>query len=392
MYDLPYRFNSDILRDCHNLAMHTDMCQYIVNSGFGPVVSETDGVLPKTGWYATTQFVLEMIFHTRIKQYKCLTTNSSMATAIYVPFYAGLDIGRHLIGYNISVRDSLSNELIQWLISTPEWKRKSGRDHFIVLGRGVWDLERKKDDETQWGNKFLLLPETQNMTVLCKEVNPWKHYEFGVPFPTCFHPSRESEIISWQDKVRSSERPWLFTFVGARRTDQAANNIRDQVVDLCVGSKLCKLQSCGSKVINCRSPGSLMRSFLSSKFCLQPRGDSYTRKSTFDSILSGCIPVFFNLWSAHDQYKWYLPRNYTKYSVYIPEDEVRRGGIDINDILLRYSEEQVREMREELVKMIPQLVYKDYSSSNVESFKDAFDVAIDRVIERIREVGNDESS
>ncbi|KAJ3680787.1 hypothetical protein LUZ60_015276 [Juncus effusus] len=389
VHNLPNRFNSDMLHKCHGLAMHTDMCKYIVNSGFGPVVSETEGVLSETSWYATDQFMIEVIFHKRIKQYKCLTTNSSMAKAIYVPFYAGLDIGRHLIGYNVSVRDSLSNELIRWLKSTPEWQKKNGRDHFTVAGRVAWDLKRAKDDDAYWGGKFLLLPETRNMTVLSIEINPWENHEFGIPFPTYFHPSKKSEIISWQEKVRSSRRPWLFTFVGARRTNQAATNIRDRVVDMCEESKLCKLQSCGSKVKNCNSPGSVMRSFLSSKFCLQPPGDAYTRKSTFDSMIAGCIPVFFHLWSAHDQYKWYLPRNYTTYSVYIPEKEVRKGNVIIEDILLKYTKKEVRDLREELVKLIPQLVYKDYKSSKVEKFRDAFDVVLDHVIEG--EIEKDES-
>ncbi|KAJ3680786.1 hypothetical protein LUZ60_015275 [Juncus effusus] len=352
IHDLPYRFNSDILQDCHNLSMHTDMCKYAVNFGFGPVVSETEGVLSNAGWYVTNQFMLEIIYHMRMKQYKCLTTNSSIAAAIYVPFYAGLDVGRYLVGYNISIRDSLSNELIQWLRITPEWKKKNGRDHFIVSGRVAWDLKRAKDEDAHWGGKFLNLPETRNMTVLSIEVNPWERHEFGVPYPTYFHPSKKREIVSWQEKVKSSNRPWLFTFVGARRTNQAATNIRDRVIDQC---------------------------------------DSFTRKSAFDSMLAGCIPVFFNLWSAHDQYKWYLPRNYTKYSVYIPENEVRNGNVNIEEILLRYSEKQVRDMREELVKMIPQLVYKDYSISKRENFRDAFDVAIDHVIERMKGIEKDGS-
>ncbi|XWS09224.1 hypothetical protein CRYUN_Cryun40dG0067200 [Craigia yunnanensis] len=37
-----------------------------------------------------------------------------------------------------------------------------------------------------------------------------------------------------------------------------------------------------------------MRVFQSSIFCLQPLGDSYTRRSIFDSILAGCIPVLFH--------------------------------------------------------------------------------------------------
>uniref|UniRef100_A0A0E0ED15 Uncharacterized protein n=1 Tax=Oryza meridionalis TaxID=40149 RepID=A0A0E0ED15_9ORYZ len=39
--------------------------------------------------------------------------------------------------------------------------------------------------------------------------------------------------------------------------------------------------------------------------------DSYTRKSTFDSMLAGCISVFLHPASAYNQYTWHLPRDRT---------------------------------------------------------------------------------
>ncbi|GJV01954.1 hypothetical protein Tco_1335523 [Tanacetum coccineum] len=55
----------------------------------------------------------------RMKQYECLTNDSSLAAAIFVPFYAGFDAAKYLWGYNISVRDAASNDLVEWTASTP---------------------------------------------------------------------------------------------------------------------------------------------------------------------------------------------------------------------------------------------------------------------------------
>lgn len=44
----------------------------------------------------------------------------------------------------------------------------------------------------------------------------------------------------------------------------------------------------------------------SSIFCLQPPGDMPTRKSLFDAILSGCIPVLFHPLTARYMYEWHL--------------------------------------------------------------------------------------
>ena len=40
-------------------------------------------------------------------------------------------------------------------------------------------------------------------------------------------------------------------------------------------------------------------------FCLQPPGDMPTRKSVFDVILSGCIPVLFHPLTARYMYEWH---------------------------------------------------------------------------------------
>lgn len=36
MYDLPKRFNQDLLKNCHSLQRWTDMCPYMSNMGLGP--------------------------------------------------------------------------------------------------------------------------------------------------------------------------------------------------------------------------------------------------------------------------------------------------------------------------------------------------------------------
>ena len=102
-----------------------------------------------------------------------------------------------------------------------------------------------------------------------------------------------------------------------------------------------------------------MQMFQSSLFCLQPQGDSYTRRSAFDSMLAGCIPVFFHPGSAYTQYTWHLPRNYSKYSVFIPEDDIRKRNISIEERLKQIPSDVVKDMREEVINLIPRLIYAD---------------------------------
>ncbi|XP_021907411.1 probable xyloglucan galactosyltransferase GT12 [Carica papaya] len=384
IHDLPSRFNDDVIKDCRKLIKWFDVCPFMANSGLGPAVENSRGVLSEKGWFMTNQFFLESIFRDRMKGYECLTNNSAMASAIYVPYFAGFDIGRHLWGYNVSIRDSLGKTLAKWLRERPEWKSMGGRDHFFVAGRIAWDFRRVNDEQDEWGSKLMFLPEFSNMTMLTIESTPWNN-EIAIPYPTYFHPSSDDQVRQWQNRVRTRTRTrrFLFSFVGAPRPNMTGS-IRGKIIKQCLSStRRCKLLNCHEN--NCDDPVKIMEVFQDSVFCLQPPGDSLTRRSIFDSILAGCIPVFFHPDSAYTQYLWYFPRNNTKYSIFIPEEDINKKGVSIKKVLAQVRKKKVKRMREEVVNMIPSIIYADPSSPLL-NLEDAFDVAVSRVLERVGRV------
>ncbi|CAI0432728.1 unnamed protein product [Linum tenue] len=386
VHDLPSRFNDDVIENCsYSLVKWFDMCQSLTNLGLGTQVRDPGKVLVENSWYATNQFTLAVIFRHRMKGYECLTNDSSLASAIFVPFYAGFDIGRHLWGYNTTARDALGVELVSWLKNQPEWTKRGlwGRDHFLISGRIAWDLRRSDDDDSHWGGKLMQLPESMNMTMLSIETTSWSN-EFAIPYPTYFHPSAAKQVQQWQKRMKRHKRPYLFSFVGAPRANMT-ESIRGELINQCLGSrKKCKLLNCHSGS-QCDSPVEVMRVFQNSVFCLQPAGDSYTRRSTFDSILAGCIPVFFHPFSAYGQYIWHLPRNYSSYSVYIPEEMVREARVSIRKRLLQVPTAEIASMRQEVIKLIPKVIYRD-PRSKLKDFEDAFDIAVKGMLERVGKV------
>ncbi|KAI4379342.1 hypothetical protein MLD38_005656 [Melastoma candidum] len=380
MYRLPSKFNDDLLRNCRSLAKWFDMCPFAVNSGLGPGME-------KKGWFATNQFMLEVIFRGRMEHYECLTNDSSMASAVFVPFYAGLDIGRHLWGFNASVRDSLENDLVEWLKRAPEWRKTRGVDHFLIGGRIGWDFRRGADDEAEWGGKLMTVAECRNMTMLTIESTFFDN-DVAIPYPTYFHPTTRAEVTRWQNQMRKQKRRRLFSFVGGPRND----SIRIKLMDKCLDSgNRCLFFNCHDKASNCDDPSRVLKVHKNSIFCLQPPGDSDTRRSTFDSMLAGCIPVFFRRNSAYSQYFWHLPRNYSKYSIFIPEDEVLQNKVSVTETLLRIPSETVKEMREEVIKLIPGVIYADPRHDVEHGLEDAFDLAIKGVLNRIAIRQNDTS-
>jgi xyloglucan galactosyltransferase MUR3 len=109
----------------------------MAHGGFGPqLVGSSDGdAVQETGWYDTDVHALDLIFHHRIRRYECLTDDPSLTSAVFVPFYAGLDVAPHLWDYDVSKRDALALELAEVLTAWPEWRSMGGSDHFFVAGR-----------------------------------------------------------------------------------------------------------------------------------------------------------------------------------------------------------------------------------------------------------------
>ncbi|KAK8700619.1 hypothetical protein V6N13_019009 [Hibiscus sabdariffa] len=384
IHDIPRKFNQDLLDNCKSLSVFTDMCDSALNLGLGSALPSKENLYSKTGWFSTNQFLLEVIFHNRMKQYRCLTNESSLAAAIYVPYYAGLDVGRYLwdrLGFR---RDHDAVELVKWLAGRPEWTKMWGRNHFLVAGRINWDFRRDPKNVSDWGNGLLNFPESKNMTMLVIESSPWNNNNFAIPYPTNFHPSKDDNVFQWQNRMRRLKRRLLFSFAGARRPNRD-ESIHNEIIDQCLASrKKCRFLECDDQSQRCSKPENLML-FQSSIFCLQPPGDSYTRRSIFDSILAGCIPVFFHPGSTYVQYIWHFPKDYTQYSVLIPTNAVKSGNVKIEKLLQRIPREKTTAMRDEVVKLIPNVIYAD-PASKLETIEDAFDLTVKGVLDRVETI------
>ncbi|CAN6842950.1 unnamed protein product [Brassica oleracea] len=208
-----------------------------------------------------------------MKRYKCLTRNSSLASAIFVPYYAGLDFRRNIRRRNVAERDAAGNELFKWLKKQPQWKGTHACFYYYLF-------------------------------LNCNYCFRWS--------PISSPPLQSTKLrLILLPLIRCA----IFSFAGAQRPSRSRNGlVRTQVILQCKSSfKNCRFLDCDVKANSCDDPISLMKLFESSVFCLQPPGDSLTRRSIFDSILAGCIPVFFNLGSAYKQYIWHIPSNYSEY-------------------------------------------------------------------------------
>lgn len=381
MYDLPAKFNSQLLDNCSGkLVSWLDFCRHIENQGFGTSIRN------RTGWYATDLYMLELVFHRRMKKYQCLVSDPGRADSFYIPYYIGLDALRYLYGKERDKASDHGVELVSWLDKNARWswRKRGGMDHFMVTGRTAWDLSKSTTAKgTTWGTSLLELPAMENVTTLLVESRTWVDREQAVPYLTSFHPSSQRELKEWTGTVASARRDFLFAFVGAERRGLG---IRRAVIEQCSNSPKCVMVNCA--MLKCsHRPEAVMTELLKANFCLQPSGDSPTRRSTFDALIAGCIPVFFRRDSAYEQYTWHLPSDPETYSVFIAEERMvsSRKALKIEDVLSSYSQEKIRKMREKIVEIMPSLLYMNFAEKDGgEIFpKDAFDLSIEGMLRKV---------
>ncbi|CAI7791724.1 unnamed protein product [Closterium sp. NIES-53] len=402
------------------------------NSNGGSRVAESEGW--RNQWYATDNSMLALIFHSRLLNHPCRTSNPGSADFLFIPAYLGWSIWSLVEHGLFEKRDDPVIELERYLLEeNADFKRLVNRgDHVLVLGRPIWDFKRDLDKPEGWGTDLWWRRTFKNVTLLTVEA-PLEWYErevFSVPYPTCFHPVGSAELQGWVRHVREQPRPYLYSFVGGKRAHATwEGSLRGILLNDCENDpKRCIFLECtgadaeaataaaaeigrqaqkrkeegdsreGKAEENeiepdfplrgCMDPRRVAGVMLQSEFCLQPIGDSLTRRSFFDSIIAGCIPVVFAPGTFDYQYPWFFAigdearRNV---SVMVASDDVIGGKVRIGEVLGGISEARKREMREELYKHIPRLLLRDHTREGEVGEEGKFVDLVDRTIEGLIE-------
>ncbi|KAG0630056.1 hypothetical protein M758_1G151300 [Ceratodon purpureus] len=394
IYQLPTEFNDRIALDCQNYTFRDwSMCDDVRNDGLGNLMnldaaSDPAAPLlqPSSAWYKTDQFSLEVIFHRRLLTHTCRTEDPAQASMFYLPFYHTLDVSRNLFNPDLTVRDHLTNRFVSWLRQQEPWQLHHGHRHVLTLGRIIWDFYRHPEYEP-WGSSLLRQPELGNVTTLLIERCTYGmsvcDNAVAIPYPTNFHPASDAALRSWQTAVRNVKRTRFITFAGSARSGALHNmtgTVRGELFTQCAESPKCKHLLCTQELC-ADNVQTLYKLYSESVFCLQPAGDSPTRKGIFDTLLSGCIPVVFARNQTVEQYLWHLPGNGSNYSVQLDGEAVAFDHYDVMGHLERIPKEEVERLQESIVQLIPRLLIRNHKLEAEYTSKDAIDVAIESLFE-----------
>lgn len=265
---------------------------------------------------------------------------------------------------------------------------------------------------------MLLQPDFQNMVKLTVERDGstpiYSNNEIAIPYPSYFHPRHISDIeslIKWS--ARDAQRSVLVSIAGIRRK-QGQGGVKEKLMNDCEQEARCTVLICqGHEGVNqsdlsarsysflpisghslhesCSFPSTVLDIFHRSVFCLQPPGESPSRRSFIDSLIAGCIPVIFQRNSVWSQYVSFLPENGERYSLLIPIPEVRKENIV--HILGNVSKRRIASMRAQIQQLLPRILYahvdrkypvSDLSDGSALTRPDAFDIGLDEVFSLVR--------
>jgi xyloglucan galactosyltransferase MUR3 len=360
------------------------------NNGAGKLIE------PGLGLFATWQFSLFKNVMSRLRVSEHRTLDPDKASAFIVPYDAG---AHSLIDHNDGKTRLASPfgwtalSLLKKASHTSAWRNR-GHDHFVLFSLTGFHY-------VGIGTKNFFMSICQNCTVLTIETTPTNigisgrslKYWYAVPYPSSFHWYEGLKERPWSVR-KETERDILAIFIGSVKTETPSSNaLRRALFAECSlrPDEECQWHLTAHTCTGVLNQSSSMLLYHRAKYCLAPTGDSLTRKSLFDSFLSGCVPVIFARASLA-QYSWHLTdQEINQTTVIIPKLDIVQGKVSLMSSLLAISDQELREKQKAIARIAPRLQYSvvppEWRKHQSGVFwappeRDATDVIIERILDR----------
>ncbi|KAI8489339.1 hypothetical protein Bbelb_327820 [Branchiostoma belcheri] len=344
VYDLPAEFNRNIV-SCVEQA--TGGCFRLGSSGMGPEFARHGN----TSFRRTHMFALEVILHHKARHSRHRTLDPRAADAFYIPYYSGLAcLCPHLQA------GALNRRLVSHLTARYPYLSR-GKPHLMALGK----IERE-----QWSADcgFLALPEAGSIVFagIEEEFSPALRAHFGrkgrplivAPYPAFGHliSSSHQDEASHIAGEPGSRDVFVFLAASSRNAHRIRTALRPQF--LATDRRYSREEARRRD----DRPVWLLTPEVDAPFRLlrTTPGDSPTRKSFYDAVACGCVPVTFTL-DHPVRYPFDKVLNYSDFTVTIDGADVTERNSSILDILRNIPPERIKLLQDNLRKVAPLLQY-----------------------------------
>ncbi|CAD7973941.1 unnamed protein product [Amoebophrya sp. A120] len=273
---------------------------------FGPEFSVTiDSPPANVTLRATDQFRNGRIFQSRLVRSACRVTDPTRADVFFVPIWRE--------NYKVNRTECPTEDEV--LAALPYLSDETASKHFLMSPRvgGLWD-----DVCPFWNSEKPLLQKIRKMaledTACGKEDRP----ERSIPYPTLgggLNSTQLAHLFAVADKAQETGREFLVMATLGKRVGISSARVRDVWNQHCHDSDHCIAVD---PTVAGMLPG-LVQAMMKSTFCLQPEGDTPSRKGMLDSLALGCIPVLSSR-KQHTLWRWHLgDHDWEDFSVLAPD-------------------------------------------------------------------------
>lgn len=328
------------------------------------------------------------------------TYDPEKASLFIIPYDLGLD--GYLDARSCNNRRSCSNGLVGKLTTilrnSKYFQRHDGADHALLWSLGQYHPWPRA------GCDVFMKDTCAKCTITCYWMDATRAESrfVSIPFPSGYHWWDGIKHLPW-DVALAPQRNLTAVYLGSTQTlNPTHTKIRRAMTAQCNTSTECHwLQiSHSSKDTNIVD---LLSVYKRSVFCLCPPGDDPARKAVFDCIVSGSIPVIFELNTIYNQYPWHFSEQEAlDISVYVPGGMIRSGKLDFMSVLLAISPEVIRKKQEVLATIAPRVQYamppperlldKHDNATWDPPFKDGVELTLDGMFARADDVLNNRST
>ena len=198
---------------------------------------------------------------------------------------------------------------------------------------------------------------------------PYPHL-VSVPYPSSIHMAAATKERNDWSRDPTKHSKVLASFVGGAHTKSTFAAPRKRIKDDCnrAPDEVCTYINYKDGVFSC----GLAEYTMNSTFCFQPGGDSPYRKSFYDAVMTGCIPVVFAEYNARVS-PWHFWAGHRQNAmVVVNATRYLRGEFDVLRYLQNIPQTQIIKMQNTITHQAHRLQY----ALNDASPDDAVDIIL----------------
>lgn len=314
------------------------------NSKLLPVcISEKDTVVGDK----TSQYELEIHWHEVIKNCFMRTSCIEKADFVFIPLYTFLSGWKDSFFRNETITKNV-NYLIENIAS---WKQRLDLPHLIVFSDVLWDTRDSfVNCVDHWPTNTVLISleslsrnSTLNFNML---TSPYLYFD-------------NNFIIDDQLYNDDKQRKYLLSYIGRKRPPfQSTHQEKPNCKFIFIEMNGWKSSNQASFLKECN------HLYLNSKFSLAPPGDRETRRSFFQSVIQGCIPVIFK-----DNVQGYqqhcLGFAVSDLCIVIPHNVKDCSIPFIVDFISKITPQEIASKRQNIKSNVKNYIFNDFDSTPV---------------------------